>query len=142
MFHIFIQDYTVFKIVHLFYFLILNLRTLGRPGTQIWNIQLFCFAILYGKEKYNKQKLNKRDKKNTANQTKRITSTSLCWASFLDSQHDATRIYCWARAVGLWHSAANHPHAADAVDWRDRRTDGHTTVTFYAGNVNNKMYVC
>ena len=76
-FHIFIQDYTVFKIVHLFYFLIINLRTPGRPGTQIWNIQLFCFAILYGKEKYNKQKLNKRDK-NTANQTKRITSTSLC----------------------------------------------------------------
>jgi len=78
MFHIFIQDYTVFKIVHLFYFLIINLRTPGRPGTQIWNIQLFCFAILYGKEKYNKQKLNKRDKKySQPNETNNVNKSVL-----------------------------------------------------------------
>jgi len=64
------------------------------------------------------------------------THTSLYWASFLGSQHDAARICCWAQASTEYvdrqlhalrqHPAANQPHAAAAVDRRDRQTDGLT----------------
>jgi len=49
--------------------------------------------------------------------------TSLCRASSLGSQHDAARICCPRPNLC---SAANQPHAAVAVDRRDRRTDGRT----------------
>jgi len=48
--------------------------------------------------------------------------------SHLGSQHDATRISCWAPtpAAIAEHSAANPPAAVAAVDRRERRTDGRT----------------
>jgi len=62
--------------------------------------------------------------------------TSLCWASFVGSQHDATRVCCWAPAhaaidryfLPTGRSAANPPAAVAAVNRWDRRTDRHPTV--------------
>ena len=81
----------------------------------------------------------------------------MCWASTIGSQHDATRICCWAArgrlqeiSIDSWYaapalaavdryllhagrSAANQPHAAAAVGRRNRQMDGrteeHPTVT-------------
>ena len=67
--------------------------------------------------------------------------TTLCWASSFGSQHDAARICCWLAAESIDtrrpqlsidiccprpRSSANQPHAAAAVDRRDRQTDGRT----------------
>jgi len=60
--------------------------------------------------------------------------TSLRWASSVGSQHDATRISCWAPAerrqqlstdtlMPAWRSAANPP-AAVSIGETDRQTDG------------------
>ena len=37
--------------------------------------------------------------------------TSLCWASSLDSQHDATRICCWTQSILIdrWYAAPTEP---------------------------------
>jgi len=60
-------------------------------------------------------------------------NTSLCSASSLGCQHDTARICCWAQSPDIdryllpaTRSAANPPHAAAAVDWRDIQTDGRT----------------
>jgi len=61
------------------------------------------------------------------------TSTSLCWVSYLGSQHDAVR--CWALASTLdrlisaapARAAANKLHVAAAIDRRDGQTDREQT---------------
>ena len=94
--------------------------------------------------------------------------TSLCSASYISCQRDTARICCCVPCRGAavtgrpaaavvdryllsaGRSAANPPHAAAAIDRRDRqtnrrrdgRTDGRTTYRFidpalYAGSVNN-----
>jgi len=68
--------------------------------------------------------------------------TSLCWASTVGSQHDATHICWWALAPAArrpklsndiccrrYCTATNPLAAIVAVNWRDRQTDGRPTVT-------------
>ena len=83
-------------------------------------------------------------------------STSLCWAS---TRHHATRICCWAPArlqvpVDICRkrsrSAANQPHAAAAIDRRDRQTDTwplygpcsayHASIVINGNNVRSYKY--
>ena len=85
-----------------------------------------------------------------------IFSASLCWAS---TRHHATRICCWAPArlqlpIDIWRkrsrSAANQPHAAAAIDRRDRQTDTwplygpcsayHASIVINGNNVRSYKY--
>jgi len=79
---------------------------------------------------------------------RKLNRTSLCWASFLGSRHDATRICCWAPAPAvdvdrqLVRDARSYRSISAAgaqqqtcrtplllsIDGTDRRTDGHPTV--------------
>jgi len=77
--------------------------------------------------------------------------TSLCWASFVGSQRDATRICCWAPApaarhlqcaCSYWSISAECPQGTQQQTRRPTSrllidgTDG-WTVTYYVGSVNN-----
>jgi len=80
------------------------------------------------------------------------STTSLCWASSLGSQHDATRICCWARRPQLSidicctrpRLAANQSHAPLllSIDGTDGRTDNrplHKPCSAYCARSVDKL---
>jgi len=92
---------------------------------------------MYGSARWHKLSTPRRQ------QPWQLKQVCVGWASSYHSQHDATRICCWAPAPAAIdryllqapRSAVDQPHAAAAaVDRRDRQTDGRTPHTMRAAS--------